>query len=174
MRQIVILNEAQFQKVIAESVKKVINEIGDTPKGQYMLGRLAGRKAYRDNDLEGVVDTNMHAWKQHKSTDSNGHGIQSDDFTRGVSDERKKERPQQTTVGVNESVLKRIVAESVKKVLKESDDMEQYNYTVKVDDDGTRYIRCKECGNLCIEHDGNYECPVCGNNGYVGEPLGTH
>lgn len=77
------------------------------------------------------------------------------------------------TVKLNEAQLRKIVAESVRRVLKEMDDMSKYNYTIEVDDDGTRYIRCKECGNLCIEDpDGNYECQVCGNDGYVGEPLG--
>ena len=65
--------------------------------------------------------------------------------------------------------LKESVAKAVNAVLKEYNDMP--NYTAEVDKDGTRYIRCKECGNLCIEHDGNYECPVCGYDGYVGEPL---
>ena len=114
------LNESQLRNVVAESVLKVLNEIGDTPKGQYMLGRLAGRKAYRDNDLNGVIDTNMHAWKQHKSTDNDGHGVLSNDFKKGVSDEKKKQRPQQSTSVANESILHKIVSESVRRVLKES------------------------------------------------------
>ena len=43
MKKKIKLTEAQLHKVLTESVKKILNEIGDTPKGQYMLGRLAGR-----------------------------------------------------------------------------------------------------------------------------------
>lgn len=38
------LTESQLHRVIKESVTRVLNEIGDTSKGQYMLGRLAHRK----------------------------------------------------------------------------------------------------------------------------------
>lgn len=38
------LTESQLHKVIKESVKKVLNEIGDTEKGQYALGALEARK----------------------------------------------------------------------------------------------------------------------------------
>lgn len=43
MKKKIKLTEAQLHKVLTESVKKILKEIGDTPKGQYMLGRLAGR-----------------------------------------------------------------------------------------------------------------------------------
>lgn len=38
------LTEAELKKIISESVMNVLNEIGDTPRGQYKLGRLARRK----------------------------------------------------------------------------------------------------------------------------------
>ncbi len=38
------LTSSQLQSFIVENVKKVLKEIGDTPRGQYMLGRLMGRK----------------------------------------------------------------------------------------------------------------------------------
>lgn len=43
-RNRVRLTESQLHRVIKESVNIVLNEIGDTAKGQYMLGCLAHRK----------------------------------------------------------------------------------------------------------------------------------
>lgn len=40
------LTEGQLHRIIDESVRKVINEIGDTKRGSYMLGRAAGRNEY--------------------------------------------------------------------------------------------------------------------------------
>ena len=45
------LNEAQLKRIIAESVKKGINEIGDTPEGRMAIARAAdkanGKERYR-------------------------------------------------------------------------------------------------------------------------------
>lgn len=38
------LTESQLHRVIKESVCKILNEIGDTERGQYALGALAARK----------------------------------------------------------------------------------------------------------------------------------
>lgn len=38
------IKESQLRRIISETVKNVINEYGDTPKGQYMLGKLQARK----------------------------------------------------------------------------------------------------------------------------------
>ena len=49
MKQMIRLTEGQLHRIIDESVRKVINEIGDTKRGSYMLGRAAGRNEhYRD------------------------------------------------------------------------------------------------------------------------------
>ena len=37
------LTEGQLHRIIESSVRKVINEIGDTKRGSYMLGRLASK-----------------------------------------------------------------------------------------------------------------------------------
>ena len=44
MRQTIKLNEQQLNKMIVESVKNVLKEIGDTRAGQYMLGKLWQKK----------------------------------------------------------------------------------------------------------------------------------
>ncbi len=42
-KQIVKINEAQLMEIVMESVKKTLNEIGDTPAGRAMLDRAAGK-----------------------------------------------------------------------------------------------------------------------------------
>lgn len=49
-KNVVKINEETLRKIIAESVKKALNEIGDTPKGQYAIGALAGRKFAKGGD----------------------------------------------------------------------------------------------------------------------------
>ena len=45
------LTEGQLHRIIDESVRKVINEIGDTKRGSYMLGRAANRSVGNFSDL---------------------------------------------------------------------------------------------------------------------------
>ena len=46
------ITESQLRKTIAESIKNTLNEIGDTEAGQWMLGRLAGRKRLTWDDYD--------------------------------------------------------------------------------------------------------------------------
>jgi hypothetical protein len=47
-KRLIRLTESDLHRIVKESVNNVLNEIGDTNRGQYMLGRLAGRK-YANN-----------------------------------------------------------------------------------------------------------------------------
>ena len=51
MKQMIRITEGQLHRIIDESVRKVINEIGDTKRGSYMLGRLANRSVGNYSDL---------------------------------------------------------------------------------------------------------------------------
>lgn len=55
-----------INRIINESVKKVVNEIGDTRKGQYMLGRLRGRQLNNGNRQQ-ASDTHSYAMNQMKN-----------------------------------------------------------------------------------------------------------
>lgn len=55
-KNIIRLTESQLKRVISESIKKMLNEIGDTNRGQYMLGRLH-RRHNTDADLLSGVDS---------------------------------------------------------------------------------------------------------------------
>ena len=41
------LSESQLHRIIEESVKSVLNEIGDTERGQYALGAAQARRDWR-------------------------------------------------------------------------------------------------------------------------------
>ena len=43
-KKFIRLIESDLHRIVKESVQKILNEIGDTAKGQYMLGRLQGRQ----------------------------------------------------------------------------------------------------------------------------------
>lgn len=47
-----ILTESDLHTMVTEAVCRILNEIGDTPKGQYMLGRLDARYMKRMHDAE--------------------------------------------------------------------------------------------------------------------------
>ena len=53
-KNIIRLTESQLREMISESVKKMLNEIGDTNRGQYMLGRLHRRHNTDADYLSGV------------------------------------------------------------------------------------------------------------------------
>lgn len=42
------ISESDLRKIVSESVKKVLNEIGDTEKGQRLLGMAGARRAEKD------------------------------------------------------------------------------------------------------------------------------
>ena len=49
-KKLIRLTESDLHKIVKESVNRVLNEIGDTPRGQNMLGRVAGRGRERAAD----------------------------------------------------------------------------------------------------------------------------
>ena len=49
-KKLIRLTEGDLHRIVKESVKKVLNEIGGTPEGQKLLGSLHARKQYRDGD----------------------------------------------------------------------------------------------------------------------------
>ena len=59
-KNVVRLTESQLKAMVAESVREALSEIGDTNRGQYMLGRLTGRKTVR-GDENGAGDAIKHA-----------------------------------------------------------------------------------------------------------------
>lgn len=49
---------------------------------------------------------------------------------------------------------------------------EKFNHTEFINSDGEEMICCAYCGHECfLDENGNYECGVCGRNGWIGECL---
>ena len=44
------VTESELKQVVKEAAMKLIKEYGDTPKGQYLLNKLAARQRFRDKD----------------------------------------------------------------------------------------------------------------------------
>ena len=55
------VTENELKTIVKEAAMKLIKEYGDTPKGQYMLGKLAARQRFRDNDPHNGARTHYYA-----------------------------------------------------------------------------------------------------------------
>ena len=62
-KKLIRLTEADLHRIVKESVNRILNEIGDTAKGQYMLGRLQGRQMGNGNRQQ-AMNTQNYASKQ--------------------------------------------------------------------------------------------------------------
>lgn len=47
MKQTIRLTESELRSMIKSTISEALNEIGDTPKGQYMIGRAKARAKSR-------------------------------------------------------------------------------------------------------------------------------
>ena len=79
MKQIIKLTEQDLHRIVNESVRRVLNEIGDTERGQYALGAVAARNdsrmrnAYRQGAYDsarkyGAVSDNANAIANRQSS----------------------------------------------------------------------------------------------------------
>ena len=59
-KKLIRLTEGDLHRIVKESVNRVLNEIGDTPRGQYMLGRLQGRQL-KNGDSKSAARTAMYS-----------------------------------------------------------------------------------------------------------------
>jgi len=62
-KKLIRLTESDLHRIVKESVEKILTEIGDTAKGQYMLGRLQGRQMSSGN-RNASMNTRDYAAKQ--------------------------------------------------------------------------------------------------------------
>ena len=72
MRKIIRLTESDLHRIIAETVKSAINEIGDTDKGQYALGAASARRSKRADDALKNKDTDKY-WDEFKQGERKAH-----------------------------------------------------------------------------------------------------
>ena len=129
-KKLIRLTESDLHKIVKESVGKIINEIGDTPKGQRGLGGLHARKVLRNNDLSD--DTYNYAQNARGGDKYDNRGNNENplyhDYANGYIDYLNS-HPDEYMVNkrkrMSESYLHRIVKESVNRILGE--DQEGYN-----------------------------------------------
>ena len=86
MKQIIRLTESDLHDIVMETVNKMLNEIGDTDKGQRLLGRLAARKS-TNGDLNGYYNVSDYAKDK-----QGGDLMKRDRYARGFHDEKDKLR----------------------------------------------------------------------------------
>ena len=117
--------DKRLRKIVSEAVKGVLNEIGDTPRGNFALNAVRGRRAakrYRTNmnaadDAENNRMIGMasdEAWKNSKDSNmgyNNDAGYRYG-FDKGVEKYGKN--------GMSESRINSIVRKSVKSVIREA------------------------------------------------------
>jgi len=134
-KQLIRLIEQDLHKIVKESVGKIINEIGDTPKGQRGLGGLHARKVLRNNDLSD--DTYSYAQNARGGDKYDNRGNNENplyhDYANGYIDylnSHPDEYMANKRKRMSESYLHRIVKESVNRILNE--DQEGYNQVMSV------------------------------------------
>ena len=88
-KKVVRLTESQLHNIIAESVSQILNEIGDTEYGQYMMGRLS-RRQYDSGLTDAAKETSAYAMEQPWGARAayNGRGQRVGDYENSEAFER--------------------------------------------------------------------------------------
>lgn len=87
------LTESDLHRIVKESVNKIINEIGDTQRGQWMLGRLKNRQSNGGGKFARGINYNDAGDYAYKA---NGNSY-SDDYQQGYEDEGNNGRNADST-----------------------------------------------------------------------------
>ena len=125
MRRKVRLTESDLHRMIKESVVKAINEVGDTPAGQRKLGALQSRKfmksGHKESDKVYDYAKKARGGDEYDNRGSNKNPMYKDyangylDYMNSHPDEYFDCKRRQQ----NESLVRKVVRESIKRVLKE-------------------------------------------------------
>lgn len=149
-KKLIRLTESDLHKIVKESVGKIINEIGDTPKGQRGLGGLHARKVLRNNDLSD--DTYNYAQNARGGDKYDNRGNNENplyhDYANGYIDylnSHPDEYMANKRKRMSESYLHRIVKESVNRILNE--DQEGYNQVMNTLNNPTAQKGLKKAWN---------------------------
>lgn len=119
------LTESDLHKIVKECARRALNEIGDTPKGQYMLGRTAERARRRDDGATCSLARNKAHWarqgndKLHRAHEVNGELDQS-----WYQEVGAKPTYAEMYESINRTI-KKAVNESINRVLSEAYTTEQ-------------------------------------------------
>lgn len=75
-KKLIRLTESDLHRIVKESVNKILNEIGDTPQGQYALGRV-GERARRRDDGKTMNMARQTAFRARENNPNLGRGYES-------------------------------------------------------------------------------------------------
>ena len=89
MKQTIKLRESDLHRIVKESVKKVLNEIGDTEGGQYILGRATQRALYNREDGK-EAEINHYAYNQRQKQPISQRKQLNNAFQQGFGDQWDK------------------------------------------------------------------------------------
>ena len=117
-KKLIRLTESDLHKIVKESVNRIINEIGDSPKGQFMLGRTY-RRAEKRGDKDTAISASNKAWDR-----SEGGGRNYRNFKNGIDfqDDMDTDKAHKN-LG---KLLNHSVKESVNRILRESNRKEVF------------------------------------------------
>ena len=126
-KKLIRLTESDLHKIVKESVNKIINEIGDTEKGQDALGQVRGRADKRSKLLGGAIGNKYrkisHDAQEKAYSQGEKHGFDIYDpngaYDKGISKGYEKAL-------AKEPRLHKIVKESVNRILRESNRKEVF------------------------------------------------
>ena len=126
-KKLIRLTESDLHKIVKESVNKIINEIGDTEKGQDALGQVRGRADKRNKLLGGAMGNKYrkisHDAQEKAYSQGEKHGFDIYDpngaYDKGISKGYEKAL-------AKEPRLHKIVKESVNRILRESNRKEVF------------------------------------------------
>ncbi len=93
MKRTIRLRESELRRMISESVNGILNEIGNTKRGQYMLGRLKNRQSNGGGKFFRGINYNDAGDYAYKA---NGNSY-SNDYQEGYEDEEKYGRNADST-----------------------------------------------------------------------------
>lgn len=130
MKKLIRITESDIHNM----VNRALNEIGDTFRGQYMLGRLAQRKAEKGED-DGSIKKYASEKRSHApgspahNAYSNGYHVSPKNVQRGYNhykgwddDEKEWERKQAEKEDVDESIINRAVRRTINEMVNEISD----------------------------------------------------
>ena len=88
-KKLIRLTESDLHRIVKESVNRVLNEIGDTEKGQYVLGALQARKNRGIAPSSDEFDRSVGKYASNQRKKVLGHDnayVKDDNFIYGIHD----------------------------------------------------------------------------------------
>lgn len=132
-KDIIRTTENQLHRMIKESVREVLNEVGDTNYGQWILGRLSKRQHMR-GDADKSAETRCYAWEQNGEKYSpyfsqgedmeqyNGDNERLKKHIHNIFRKNKKNMDENEQIKITDKLIKEAFSRSIKNLLREREE----------------------------------------------------